>query len=238
MSIHCTTCGAPLEEAQLDRGRGLARCRHCDTVVELDLSQPEPRRRDPHARTPVTLPEHFDFEQRGEALVIRWPWFTLKTLLWAGFTLIWFLALGGYWAGVLGPGGSAEAGVVAGQLLFTVGHVAVGLVVAYLALAGFLNTTTITASRDGLDVRHAPLPWPGGGTVSGVRQLYSKERAHRGKHGRLSYSYELHAISADGERRKLVSRLVEAPQALWLEQTLEDHLGLRDRPVGGEIPRH
>ena len=78
----------------------------------------------------------------------------------------------------------------------------------------------------------------GGGTVDDIRQLYTKERVrtHRGK--RRSYSYELHAITAGGKRRRLVAGLREAPQALWLEQTLEDHLGIRDRPVDSEVPRH
>lgn len=238
MPLACTTCSAPLEEAQLDRSRGLARCRHCDTVVELDLSEPELQVRRPSMRTMVSMPTCFTWDNKDGALTVRWQWFSLKWALWAGFTVIWFLALGGYYADLLGPGGPGAAGLATQQLLFTAGHLLVGLVVAYMSAAGFFNTTTITAAHDSLTVQHGPLPWPGNGTVDGIRQLYSKERVHRGKHGRRGYSYELHAITDTGDERKLVSRLEEAPQALWLEQMFEEHLGIRDRLVGGELPRH
>jgi hypothetical protein len=86
-------------------------------------------------------------------------------------------------------------------------------------------------------VRHAPLPWLGSGTITGIRQLFSKERVHRSRHGYRSYSYQLHALLVGGKQRKVVSGLDEAPQVLWLEQAIEEHMGITDRPVGGEIPR-
>ena len=238
MQIHCKTCGAPLDEAAMDRSRGLARCRHCDTVVELDFSQPAPGARTYEERAPVAMPARFTLDHVGGQLQISWQWFTLKAALWAAFTVIWFLALGGYYANILGPGGSAEAGLVTQQILFTLGHVIVGLVVAYIAASGFLNTTTIRATHNSLRIQHSPLPWPGNTTVDDIRQLYSKERVLRGKHGRRSYSYELHVITKGGEQRRLIDRLDEAAQALWLEQTLEEHLRIQDQPVPRELPRH
>ena len=238
MSIHCKTCGAPLEEASMDRMRGLARCRHCDTVVELDFTRPTPAVRGLDERSPAAMPSHFTVERVDGRLQIRWQWYTLKAAIWAAATVVWFGALISIYAGILGPDGPAETGALTQQLLFTIGHVAMGLVFAYMAASGFLNTTTITATHDSLHIQHAPLPWLGNGTVEGIRQLYSKERVQHRKGGRHAYSYELHVIVEGGEQRKLIAGLNEAEQALWLEQALEAQLGIHDRRVGGELPRH
>jgi hypothetical protein len=36
---------------------------------------------------------------------------------------------------------------------------------------------------------------------------------------------------------RAVSGLAEIEQALFIEQEVERHLGLRDRPMAGEVPR-
>jgi hypothetical protein len=237
VTIHCKTCGAPLEEAAMDRTRGLARCGHCDTVVELDFERSQPEARAPHERAPVAMPEGFELERQPGALVIRWSWFRMKYVLWFLFTAAWLFGMASYYTDIFSSTGPTGGQVTAQMVLFPMLHVAVGLILAYVTICGFINTTTVTARDGHLDVRHAPLPWPGNGTVSGIRQLYSKEKVHRGKRGRVSYSYELHAVTSAG-KRKLVGRLEEAAQALWLEQTLERRLHIEDRPVGGELPRH
>jgi hypothetical protein len=231
VSLSCKTCGAPLEEAQLDRVRGLGRCRYCDTVVELDFTRPEPRVKAPYVREPVAMPARFEWTSDQGILTVCWQWASLEAASWALFTIMWFAVLFVHVESLLHEGASGS------QLLQPAGLLLLGLAIGYVAACKVLNTTTIKASSEALHIRHAPLPWPGGGTVQGVRQLFTKERALRGGHGRRSYSYELHAILAGGKRRRLVARLEEASQALWLEQTLEEHLQLTDRPVGGEIPR-
>jgi hypothetical protein len=237
VTIHCKTCGAPLEERDLDRTRGLARCGHCDTVVELDFERPQPAVRAPHERLPVAMPERFELEHEAGELVIRWGWFNTRHLIWFVFLVGWFGVMVNEYTGFFsptGPSGDASSG----EMLFVVlVHGGFGLVMAYVTLCGFINNTTVRA-RDGIvHIQHGPLPWPGSGKVEGIRQLFSKEKVHQRRRGRVSYSYELHAVTTRG-MRKLVGRLEEAAQALWLEQTLEERLNIEDRPVGGELPRN
>ena len=42
-------------------------------------------------------------------------------------------------------------------------------------------------------------------------------------------------MTRDGLRHKLISGLSEPEQALYLEQVIEQRLGLPDRPVAGEF---
>ncbi len=246
-NIHCKTCGAPIEDKEMDRGRGLARCRYCDTVVELDPKTFQPRvaPKSFYEREAVPMPMRFTVEGRGGSLVIQWSWLTLKSALvlfvalgWDGFLVVHYAeAMGLTLVDEWHDPGAADAAVQNAELFVPLLHVAMGLVLTYIGLASLLNTTTLTVSRNYLDVKHAPLPWLGNGPVDGIRQLFSKERVHRGRHGSKSYSYELHAVLRDSSRKKIVGRLEEASQALWLEQAIEEHLNIEDKPIGGEIPR-
>jgi hypothetical protein len=238
MALSCRSCGAPIENGAIDRHRALARCTHCGTLTELEMGDAQPRRapRSRMERPPVPMPERFQLDRQGGKLVISWPWFSAKFLmllvfcaLWDGFLVLWY-------AGALA--GLGKDGPPPALMAFPLVHVAVGVGLTYGALAGLLNRTTIGATQRTLHIAHGPIPWWGAGPVDGIQQLFSKERVHHGKHGSRSYSYELYAALRSGRQRKLISGLQEASQALWLEQTLEKHLGIEDQPVGGEIPRY
>jgi hypothetical protein len=60
---------------------------------------------------------------------------------------------------------------------------------------------------------------------------------HRGKHGSTSWTYRVNAMLTDGRKIQLMSGLPESDQALYIEQIIEDHLRIADRPVGGEMRR-
>jgi len=82
------------------------------------------------------------------------------------------------------------------------------------------------------------LPWPGNKSVASyeVKQLFSKEKINHGKNG-THYSYTVQAKMADGRSETLVRGLTEAEQALYIEQQLEQFLGIKDEAVPGELPR-
>jgi hypothetical protein len=179
------------------------------------------------------MPDRFRVSYPGGKLQIAWPWMTPKVLVMLAFCVLWDGFLVVWYSGAL----FASDGFALAALLFPLIHVTVGVVLTYVTIAGLFNTTTITATRSALHIAHAPLPWPGAGPVEGVTQLFSKERVHHTKNGGRHYTYELHAQLRSGHARKLIGRLEEASQSLWLEQALEQHLAIEDRPVGGEITR-
>jgi len=190
---------------------------------------------------PVPMPNGIDVQRGDRAIRITRRWFLPVHIFLLVFAIIWNTIVFGFF-GVAMFGGGGIFG------LFMLPFFAAGIFVAYSAITGFVNSTTIECANGTLSVAHAPLPWPGATSIpSGeITQLYSVERVHHhsssGSHGRrrtsTSYSYEVRVIYG-GENRetKLVSGLNEVNQALFIEYTIEHHLGIVDRAVRGEIRR-
>lgn len=162
----------------------------------------------------------------------------------AGVVLLFFL---GFLASVaLTVGGY---GVVFFAL--TIGLALVAMI--YVALVHLLNTTTFTVDAAHLVVRHASLlPWPRPSPprlargdveqlfVLGKRQgfrvpqgLQTELQARVAKQTGAPVKYDLKAKLRNGQDVLLCAGLGRA-EARFIEHTLEDRLGLVDRPVPGE----
>ena len=117
--------------------------------------------------------------------------------------------------------------------------VAAGGVFLYPALEELLNRTRIAVQGGRLVVRHGPIPWPGNVDVpaSGVRQLYCVEKVNYRKPGGRYFTYEVAFHGFDGSQGTLVKGFADPEQALFVEQALERHLRIEDRPVYDEMPR-
>jgi hypothetical protein len=148
-------------------------------------------------------------------------------IAWDAFLIFWYsMALGG----VGPPGGFGLLFII-----FPFAHVAVGVGLTYLVIAGFLNRTTITVAHGELAVRHLPVPWAGNHTlpVSDIAQLY----CGKSENPRQSSGVGVRSVSAllkDGRKITLVSFLHDADEARFIESKLESHLGIADLPVEGE----
>ncbi len=230
--LHCPVCGSVIPGQEVHLALSVARCVSCSAVFDLAGRTPSPQR--PPPRTQVPLPPLFQVEDQGHAgLRLSWKWFKPQALFLAFFCLFWdgFLVV---WYGI--AAGMEDPPLV--MVLFPLGHVAVGVGLTYWTLAQFVNRTWIEASRNRLQVRHGPLRWKENLDLPGSElvQLYGLEVIHRGKNG-VSVTYSLNAIDRKGVQRKLLTGLVDLEQVLWLEQALERHLGIEDRPVDGEVAR-
>jgi hypothetical protein len=228
-ALKCPSCAALLGERDLDAARGLAKCGHCGALMALPAASAAPGTR---ARGEVPLPARIQLEETLRGVVIRRRWFSPMYVVLIPFCLVWnaFLV---FW---YSKATDADAPWI--FVVFPLGHVAVGAYLAYFTLAGLMNTTEIAVEGGALAVRHGPMPWPGQRTLErdSVRQLYSKEKIHRGKCGSHS-TYELWTALADGKAVKLAGVGGEADQALYLEQRIERALALPDQPVAGELAR-
>lgn len=113
----------------------------------------------------------------------------------------------------------------------TVACVGIALVFAYPAAVNFVNRRTIRVDPDAIEVRVGPLPWRRRIRLPAARfaQLYVRRQA-AGRHGHM---FSVVAVDAAGERLRVVA-LDDLPQALWLEQEIERHLGIANRAVAGE----
>ena len=178
------------------------------------------------------IPEHIVVEHGPNGLVLSYNWFSWTYIALAVFALFWdgFLV---FWYGVAF---SQDAPWI--MFVFPLLHVSVGVGLTYSALAGFYNKTIITVGMGQLSIQHTPFPWPGNRTVqaSNLVQLYSEERITRSNNV-TRMTYQLSAISNENKKIKLLSGLNTPDEVHFFEHQIEDQLGIKDRPVDGEMPK-
>ncbi len=234
----CPACGSALREIDISRETMAGRCPACHALIDLrgvgpgSLPSALPAGELGEARDilPVPLPARVRVETRGRDLTVVRRWFSWSYLLMLGFCLLWF----GFLAAWYGIALATDAPLA--FKLFPLLHVAAGLFIAYLTLTGFVNRTRLTIERDHLTVRHGPLPWPGAVDVgtSLLEQLFCTEKVSRGRNG-IILRYNVEALTRDGRHLKLVQGLDTREQALFIEQTVESHLGIKNRRVRSEM---
>jgi hypothetical protein len=257
MEINCTSCGARIPASDVNLDRMVAKCGICDSVFDFSeqlaaaTSGSRQRRRAPvglPARMKILVDESLrrggeggyrraERPTRGD-LVIQRRWFDpakhlfllLFCVAWDGFLVVWYGAL------LSGSPGVRSGGSMLMAYLFPLLHVSVGVFLTYTVIAGLFNTTEIGLRGDAFFVRHGPIPWRGNRTLgaSTIKQLFCQEKISRSKNGETR-TYQLSAILDDDGRLALVGDLPELEQALFLEQALEERLGIVDVEVVGEV---
>ncbi|MEM1415265.1 MAG: hypothetical protein AAGH15_10205, partial [Myxococcota bacterium] len=172
---------------------------------------------------PNALPPPMDYRESAKApvddLVLTRRWFgahilflALFTVFWCGFLVVWY--------------GSAltQEDTPLMMVLFPLGHVAVGVGLAYYVLASFVNRTTVHATERSLTITKGPLPWPGNQTVdvAGLRRFYGATTSTKVNGRRLAQ------LSADigGTKRKILKGIRSLDEAEWLAQRLAEHYGV------------
>ncbi len=179
-------------------------------------------------KTPT--PEKFNVTQDVTGLSISYRWFSPSyiflaffCLFWDGFLVFWYTFAFSQDAPWL-------------MFVFPLLHLGVGIGLTYTALAGFYNSTAITAGQGKLTIQHGPLPWPGNRTLpaTDITQLYSEQRmvqARNGAHPR----FQLSVVTRENRKIRLIANMDEPDEVRFLERTLEEHLGIHNRPVEGEM---
>jgi len=241
MQIKCKHCNEVVDAEDINLDRMLGKCKSCNAVFSFeDQIDASGVKQGPRSRGVVPLPKGFVVEDDGRDLRISRRWFTPVAIFLLFFCVAWDGFLVFWYAMALGEKMPGPFGIF--FILFPICHVAVGVGLTYFMLALFLNSTTIVVSQGLLSVRHGPLPWKGVRDIpiKELDQVYCKEKQHRSRNGSHT-TFEVHAIQRgpkpEGGSLKLLSGLLEAEQALYIEQAIEKHLGIEDRFVGGEMPR-
>ena len=109
-------------------------------------------------------------------------------------------------------------------------------IVGYLLLLAIFNRMHIEVSpRTGVTIRHGPLP-----TLNFARNMRTRDiaqiyvqRTQTERKGDIIYFYELRVQRPKGGTESLLSAGLSDREALFLERTLERHLGIEDRAVPG-----
>ncbi|MEZ5326002.1 MAG: hypothetical protein R3F19_13205 [Verrucomicrobiales bacterium] len=232
VELSCKNCGSQLKPESISAELNAARCTHCNALFAISL----PQNQNTHAprngpRPKAPMPKGFEVSDLGHDFILKRKWFSpalffmlFFCIFWNGFMVVWHtIALStGAWF----------------MSLFGIIHTAVGIGVAYGTLAGFMNTTEIKVGRGNLSLRHGPVPWKGNKEIPAhtVKQLYCKEKITNSKNGTHT-RYSIEIILEGDKRDTLIKGLEEAEQALFVEQQLEERLGIKDQATPGELPR-
>jgi hypothetical protein len=231
MQVQCEKCNAVIVPENLDLLRNLAKCDACGNVFNCAAQLNALGDDGSSARDKIPMPKGIRLFRRANGLRILRRWFSAKVfgllffcLFWDGFMVVWFSI--------------AIKQRIWPMAAFGSIHGLVGVGLTYFTLAGFLNTTTITVINGLLQIRHAPMPVPGNRQIKAdsLRQLYTNRIVHHGKNG-TSISYELRAQTNDGRDEKVLGNLDSENQSLFIEQEIEEFLGIKDRAVLGEVER-
>lgn len=232
MQVHCAKCNAVILPENLDIVRSIAKCDACGEVFSCaDQLSVLTGDGGPAERQEVPMPKGVRLFRQPHGLRIVRRWFGPKFIflivfcaLWDGFMLTWF-------------------GIAISQKQWTMAafgtiHGLVGVGLTYYLIAGLLNSTTITVLNGLLKIVHGPVRVPGNREIKAdaLQQLYTKQVVHHSKNG-VSIGYELRAKTADGRDEKLLGSLDKQEQSLFIEQQIEEFLGITDRPIRGEVER-
>lgn len=234
--LTCPQCGG---KTNLSTDTRSATCEYCGSQLLLNAAPetltPHSARRDdplrpiaPRAITPRA--RGILVESTAEGLTIRRRWFHPRYIAMAFFCVVWDVFLL-FWYGA-----AFNMNAPAIMFLFPLIHLAVGAVLTYTTLAGFLNTTYVDLTHSEVRIEHAPLPYPGNKRLAAadLRQLYTQEVTHRTKNGTTT-TYTLNAITLSGDKLELIKDLDSPEAGLFIEQQVEQYLGISNLRVSGEV---
>ena len=164
-------------------------------------------------------------------LVIRWRWYRLHYLFLAAFCVFWDLVPLGWYAVLL----TKEGPIDIGAALFPLLHLAAGVAVTYITIAGFVNHTEIKVDSALLTVTHGPLWWPAHPSLNArdFTQLYVARRVHKNKNSTTT-TYEVMALDRENTAVSVIKGLHTIEEAKFLEQSIEQKLAIKGRAVEGE----
>lgn len=230
--VECRSCGTSVPAADINIEKLVAKCSRCHAVfgIHLDGSASAPR-----GGVKIAPPKNVTVENQGGEFVILRRWrgwgavifLTIFAMIWNGICWPFFVAMlmEGPWF------------IAAFLSIFCL----VGLAVAYSTLAMLLNSTEIRVGSRDLAVKHGPVPVPGGVEVQSgdieqlwVEQSISHSRSNNG-HVNTHVTYSVLLRKKDGTREVLLKSAGSSEFALFVEQEIEEHLGIENRPVRGEF---
>jgi hypothetical protein len=229
-ALRCPSCEEHFQLEDYDTEKGVLSCSHCKALLTLGL-KPGARRGAFAPREEAPMPREIKLLKTKEGIELRRAWFQPAFVLVAMFCLVW----DGFFVYFFVRMFAEDA--FSASALFMTGHVSVGGILTYWTLANLFNSTIITVDRRTVRVRHRPFPWPGATFKrDDIEQLYVKAKQRGGEDGPY-VSYSVWVVLSSKRARELLRGLSEADVALFIEQSIERVLDLKDRSVPGELER-
>lgn len=244
MKVACRHCSAEIPANHVHAEQRVARCVACNTIFDISAQgeSGSSTQLAPVRRERVAMPKAITIVQSVLSAVAEKPYREAARLpepefvivrRWSTAPFVFGAAVFVFFTGLLWFRVFFADSIVGALLMLPF-----AVALSYVVLALLINRTTIRARDGRLTISIGPLPWSGNKTIlmSDLRQLYCRQIVTEGDPG-SSVSYEVVALLANGTTTRLVRGLLEADQALFLEQAIEERLGIIDEPVAGELDR-
>lgn len=99
----------------------------------------------------------------------------------------------------------------------------------YSTAANWLNKTSVFVSKNAMEIKIGPVPWPGNKRVENndIEQFYVKTRI-TGAHDNRQVNYELRFVEKNKNDVLLLETTVSKGYLLYVEQEIEKYLGIED----------
>ena len=187
---------------------------------------------------------------------ITWRWFNpvlgvflaFFSVFWNGFLVVWYSIVlqmfhraapgvdSGYGASSELSAETLSHGTAWVFATFPLLHVAVGLGMIYYTITLFVNQTEVSVENGELEVRHGPLPWRGNCKLSRttIAQLYVARRLSTSRRNGTTESFDLMVLDPEHIITPLIKNLPSLEHAKYVEQWVEQKLGIRNQSVEGE----
>ena len=233
--LDCPKCHNFISTKDINLEQAEATCSHCQHKFSFE----EQMRQDPYRRPEMIMPKSTEVLKLHSVLDIVVDWYHAAPKK----RIVGLLGSAFFWNVFLIP--AVLFLVFSGDFFFMllfIGHILTGFSLIWYLLAFLVNKTHIEVTQKGIRIKHKPLPTPTNKSIfiptEEIKQLYVTRYTE--KIGRKSKPVQAYALSAVLKNNRVLPILkgMDKSTQLYLEQEIETYLGIKDKPIEGELPRH
>ena len=169
------------------------------------------------------LPKRMSIEYYEAYMHIQKKWLGLPTIIMGILLLVWVMVF-------FRTFNLIGTGVNEGEFFLTLMPIVFGcgaVLLAYFLLANWLNKTDIFVSDDLMEIKIGPIPWRGNVKLetANIKQIFIQKQV-AGSEKKRKVTYAVLINNQNGKVVKLVGGLEGQDQALFIEQRIENYLGM------------
>lgn len=226
--LMCPKCNTQITAENMDMANTTATCHNCNAVFDFSFvtEQEVTTKRKKRNIRQISKPAHFSVEAGDYDLQIAWTWFRWEAILFTFFLIIWNSFLYVWYREVF-----EDQNWVMGA--FAIFHLGAGIALTYHTLGMYFNKTYLSISPERIRAYTTPFPpFRGNKTIPAdeVSQAYVKQVVHQNKNNK-TYEYRVMIITHDARSIELIRSLKRTEFGLFIEQEIENYLGIENRPV-------
>ncbi len=230
LKLNCPECKKGIEYRDINIGKAIAKCRHCNTVfnfekVLVDVDRSKDRVTLPDSMEAFYMSTGFDLEINWRKTTPNFRFFLFFAIFWNGIVSIFVI--------------SALATGSFDFLLPMIFHIVIGIGLLYYIVAVVLNKTYIGVSQWDLTVEHKPIPIPFYRTLEldskSIEQIFVERYVASKTNGQPDYAFKVMAKVKKTEKPvRVMKGLKTLEQGRFIEQEIEKFLHIEDEPMDGE----